>query len=157
MNTCTDVETTSMRSLPPPAELDTGTLPCNSKIKLRRTIPSPLLACEDHYHSMQPLSCPPWCRARYYICPVYCGFCADPPQLLSPARAYVSGVDRSEYSQYSHCPAPHCTVPSLPWRTLERHLISPPIEASAGRSSETVIPSRVRYSSLPPPPFFPPG
>lgn len=94
--------------------------------KQRRTIPWPLLACEDHSHSIQPLSCAPWCLACYYICPVYCGFCTDPPQLLSPARVYVRAeTDLNTVSTVIVPPhtvqCPHCHGGPL------SHISSPPL------------------------------
>lgn len=138
-------------------------LPCFSptlvavhcKLKLSRTIPWPLLACEDHYHSIQPLSCAPWCLACYYICPVYCGFCTDPPQLLSPARVYVRAeTDLNTVSTvivpphtvqcpYCHgCPLSHISPPPLlkprPDGRTDGHSQSSP---ELGRTSECQDPA----------------
>lgn len=68
---------------------------------------------------MQPFSCTPHCLCGYYICPVYCGFCADP---LTPSAALLcSGLCNSETDLNT---VSTVIVPLAAQRTLKQHLSS---------------------------------
>lgn len=119
---------------PPPMTL----VAAHCKLKLRCTIPSPPLACEGHYHSIQAFSCAPWCLACYYICPVYCSFCTDPPQLLSPARAYVRA--EADLNTVSTVIVPPHTVQRLYCRGGPLSHILSPLLLKPGRSDRQSLP-----------------
>lgn len=140
--------TTSIRDLLCPPPTHTGGRALQAKAALHDSLATPRLRRPLSFNAAPFMRSLVPCLLLYLSSVLW--LLHRPPSAAVPCSGLCKSRDRSQYSEYSHCPAPHCTVPLLPWRTLEPHLFSPPIEASAGRYERRSFPveSRTRKNQL---------